>query len=124
MFADWFKTILKIPQNLTVLTTLSLVASFAIVMGFQVSILKNISLAHSLLIVPIFLVLFLVLSLTWILLDRINCHKIAPPLPSTSRKSYSIYSNRNLLGTYLTCWLSRLFYLRCRIWMVNAMGTN
>lgn len=54
MFADWFKTILKIPQNLTVLTTLSLVASFAIVMGFQVSILKNISLAHSLLIVPIF----------------------------------------------------------------------
>lgn len=41
MFADWFKTILKIPQNLTVLTTLSLVASFAIVMGFQVSILKK-----------------------------------------------------------------------------------
>lgn len=79
MFADWFKTILKIPQNLTVLTTLSLVAAFAIVMGFQVSILKNISLAHSLLIVPIFLVLFLIISLTWILLDRINCRRIAPP---------------------------------------------
>ena len=98
MFADWFKTILKIPQNLTVLTTLSLVASFAIVMGFQVSILKNISLAHSLLIVPIFLVLFLVLSLTWILLDRINCHKIAPP-------SHPLRASLIAYTVIVTCWV-------------------